>query len=115
MLWLCWLTASAAGIASMFTIVAFIGAERSGWLRALYAGLHRLGWSYATGWIVFACALDYAGPIRAVLSSRALVPLSRLTYCAYLMNGLVELYQAATIRTPKYMSTINMVNGGAAE
>lgn len=108
-LWLCWLTATAAGIASMFSIVAFVGAERSVWLRAAYAGLHRLGWSYATGWIVFACALDFAGPIRSVLSSRALVPLSRLTYCAYLMNGLVELYQASSIRTPKYMSTINMV------
>lgn len=82
----------------------------SAWSRALYAGLHRLGWSYATAWLVLACALGHAGPVRQLLSARALVPLSRLTYCAYLTNGLVELYQAASVRTPKYMSTVNMVS-----
>lgn len=109
-LWLLWLTAIAVGLASMFTIVTFFGTQQSVAVRALYAGLHRLGWSFATAWIVFACALGYAGPLRTFLSSRALVPLSRLTYCAYLTNGLVELYQAASLRTPKYMSTINMVS-----
>lgn len=28
---------------------------------ALYAGLHRFGWSYFTGWLVLACVTGYAG------------------------------------------------------
>lgn len=76
---------------------------------ALYNSLHRLGWSIFTGWFVLACVTSESGPIKSFLSSRALVPLSRLTYCAYLTNGFIELYLAASIRTPKYMSVINLV------
>lgn len=77
--------------------------------RAMYAGLHRFGWSIATSWILLSCAMGYAGPLKKILSARVFVPLSRLTYCAYLMNGLTELYLAGTIRSPKYMSTVNLV------
>lgn len=76
---------------------------------ALYNSLHRLGWSVFTGWIVLACVTSDGGVLKNFLSSRALVPLSRLTYCAYLTNGFIELYLAASIRTPKYMSVINLV------
>lgn len=103
-----WISALVIGFASMFSIVLFFGVEYSPISRALYAALHRLGWSYATSWVLLACILGYAGPIRTVLASPALVPLSRLTYCAYLTNGLVELFQAASIRSPKYMSVMNL-------
>lgn len=76
---------------------------------AFYNSLHRLGWSIFTGWIVLACVTSEDGALKNFLSSRALVPLSRLTYCAYLTNGFIELYLAASIRTPKYMSVINLV------
>ena len=76
---------------------------------ALYNSLHRLGWSVFTGWAVFACVTSESGMIKSFLSSRLLVPLSRLTYCAYLTNGFIELYLAASIRTPKYMSVTNLV------
>ena len=52
----------------------------------------------------------FAGTLKRILSSRALIPISRLTYCAYLTNGLVELYQASTIQTPKYMSIASLVS-----
>lgn len=108
-LWILWVASIVIGIGSMFSIVVFFGTNYSTTIRSLYAGLHRLGWSFATSWILLASVLDYAGPLKSILSSRALVPLSRLTYCAYLSNGLVELYQAGSIRTPKYMSTMNLV------
>lgn len=108
-LWILWVVSIVIGIGSMFSIVAFFGTNYSRTIRSLYAGLHRLGWSFATSWILLATVLDYVGPLKSILSSRALVPLSRLTYCAYLSNGLVELYLAGSIRTPKYMSTINLV------
>lgn len=106
--WFLWTSSSLIGFASMFSIVFFFGVEYPPIWNALYASLHRLGWSYATSWVLLACILGYAGPIRSILSSSALVPLSRLTYCAYLMNGLVELFYSASIRTPKYMSVMNL-------
>lgn len=76
---------------------------------ALYNSLHRFGWSIFTGWMVLACVTSDGGPLRNFLSSRALVPLSRLTYCAYLTNGFIELYLAASIRSPKFMSVTILV------
>lgn len=76
---------------------------------ALYNSLHRLGWSLFTGWMVLACVTSESSALKSFLSSRALVPLSRLTYCAYLTNGFIELYLAASIRTPKFMSVTNLV------
>lgn len=52
----------------------------------------------------------FAGFLNKLLSWRALVPLSRLTYCAYLMNGLIELYALATVRTGRYMSIYTLVS-----
>jgi len=37
-------------------------------------------------WITFACSIGYGGPVDAFLSWKAWMPLSRLTYCAYLMH-----------------------------
>lgn len=124
-LYIGWLTAITVGIASMFSVVIFFDQSYTRLGKSLYAGLHRLGWSFSTSWIILACVLDAAGPLKPILTSRyfewfsrsnftvishllncrVLIPFSRLTYCAYLTNGLVELYQAGTIRVPKYMST----------
>lgn len=76
---------------------------------ALYNSLHRLGWSLFSGWMVLGCVTSESSAVKNFLSSRALVPLSRLTYCGYLTNGFIELYMAASIRSPKYMSITNLV------
>lgn len=76
---------------------------------ALYNSLHRLGWSALASWMLLACVTSEKGWLKTLLSWRALVPISRLTYCAYLTNGFVELYMAASVRSPKYMSVTNLV------
>lgn len=57
----------------------------------------------------FLLVVDFDFDLFLFFNYRVLIPLSRLTYCAYLTNGLVELYQAGTIRVPKYMSTFNLL------
>ena len=64
---------------------------------------------YFSGWLVLACVTSDNGSLKKFLSSQILVPLSRLTYCAYLTNGFIELYLIGSIRTPKYMSVTNLV------
>ncbi|CRK87301.1 CLUMA_CG001103, isoform A [Clunio marinus] len=108
---LLWILTSVIGIYSMYSVTLYyIPTYRYSVLEsALYNSLHRLGWSVFTAWVVFASVTSEDGALKSFLSSRALVPLSRLTYCAYLTNGFIELYMYATIRTPKFMSVTNLL------
>lgn len=77
---------------------------------ALFASFHRLGWSVSNGWLVLACVTGYGGVLSKFLSNRVWVPIARLTYCAYLTNGLVELYLLSISRTQQYMSVATAVS-----
>uniref|UniRef100_A0A182PNQ7 Nose resistant-to-fluoxetine protein N-terminal domain-containing protein n=1 Tax=Anopheles epiroticus TaxID=199890 RepID=A0A182PNQ7_9DIPT len=103
---LCWTVSTLCGCAAMFSLTAFYtGLGTHNYLyNALYASLHRFGWSLSNGWLVLACVTGHGRTLKRLLSWRAFVPISRLTYCAYLMNGLVELYLSASRRTPLYAS-----------
>lgn len=107
-----WTMSTVIGVLSMFVVTIYYHDDYkySSLQSALYASLHRLGWSLSNGWLVLACVMGYGGFLNRLLSSRVLVPISRLTYCAYLTNGFVELYMLATTRTGKYMSVIDLVS-----
>ncbi|XP_049276977.1 nose resistant to fluoxetine protein 6-like [Anopheles funestus] len=103
---LCWIVSTVCGCTAMFSLTAFYTRLGTGnyLYNALYAGLHRFGWSLSNGWLVLACVTGHGRTLKRFLSWRAFVPLSRLTYCAYLTNGLVELYLTASRRTSLYAS-----------
>jgi len=54
-----------------------------------YEAVHRFSWSLSVAWVIFACVNGYGGPVNALLSWRAFIPLSRLTYMTYLIHPLV--------------------------
>lgn len=56
---------------------------------ALYSALSRPLWALATGWMIFACVTKQGGPVAALLGARCFVPLSRLTYPAFLIHPIV--------------------------
>ncbi|CAH1111035.1 unnamed protein product [Psylliodes chrysocephalus] len=105
-----WIFAIICGMASMFSIVIFYDPEHSVNIieNAMYASLHRVSWSLAIGWILLVCITDNAGFINKFLSHKFFIPASRLTYCAYLANGLVEIYSAGIVRQPMYMSIFEL-------
>eukprot|EP00058_Branchiostoma_floridae_P025415 XP_002610905.1 hypothetical protein BRAFLDRAFT_91501 [Branchiostoma floridae] len=49
----------------------------------------RTMFSYAVAWVVFACSVGYGGIITEFLSWSGWVPLSRLTYTAYLVHPII--------------------------
>ncbi|CAO1386214.1 unnamed protein product [Diamesa serratosioi] len=106
-----WLTSIIIGIYSMYSVTLYyIPTYKYTHLEsAMYNSLHRLGWSFFFGWLVLACVTSENGSLKKFLSSQALVPISRLTYCAYLTNGFIELYLLGSIRTPKFMSVTNLL------
>ncbi|XP_049782789.1 nose resistant to fluoxetine protein 6-like [Schistocerca cancellata] len=56
---------------------------------ASYVSLGHTAWCLALAWITIACCAGYGGAVNSLLSFRALYPLSRLTYCAYLVHPLI--------------------------
>ncbi|XP_047103519.1 nose resistant to fluoxetine protein 6-like [Schistocerca piceifrons] len=56
---------------------------------ALYVALSRTAWALGISWIIIACCTNNAGIINSILSFRGWIPLSRLTYCVYLLNPLL--------------------------
>ncbi|KAJ9601024.1 hypothetical protein L9F63_000862 [Diploptera punctata] len=76
----------------------------------IYAGVHRPAWALCISWIAFACIKGYGGPVDAFLSWTLFIPLSRLTYCAYLCHYIFLQYNVASRRTPGYLSDYHIVH-----
>ncbi|XP_063906945.1 nose resistant to fluoxetine protein 6-like isoform X2 [Zophobas morio] len=53
---------------------------------AFYASLGHTAWGVALAWITVACCSGYGGPLGALFKFKLFLPLSRLTYCAYLVH-----------------------------
>lgn len=76
---------------------------------AFYNATSRTAWGIAVAWVVFACASGYGGPVNALLSWKGIIPLSRLTYCAYLVHPIVMFTYFYSRRTLVHYYDINMV------
>ncbi|XP_064631137.1 nose resistant to fluoxetine protein 6-like [Lineus longissimus] len=55
----------------------------------VWRGLKRWWWNVGVAWIIYACSTGNGGWMTALLSWRALIPLSRLTFCAYLIHPVI--------------------------
>jgi len=84
--------------------VFFTDAERS-----LYSACHRFVWGAAVAWVIYACHYKRGGIINTILSWPVWVPLSRLTFAAYLMH--MEVIYTFTLlkETPIHYQTTEIV------
>ncbi|CAH1956134.1 unnamed protein product [Acanthoscelides obtectus] len=55
---------------------------------AFYMGTSRVLWGIGISWILIACCTGNAPLLNKFLSFKGFIPLSRMTYCAYLLNPL---------------------------
>ncbi|XP_059480957.1 nose resistant to fluoxetine protein 6-like [Neocloeon triangulifer] len=108
---ICWWSLSALPAASMLSAWIFYlpGREYIALEAAVYGALHRVGWSLGISWIVFAVCTGGKGVVNLMLSMKPVIALSRLTYCAFLCHGALQLYSVATIRVPVYMSIFSLL------
>ncbi|XP_046748813.1 uncharacterized protein LOC124412735 [Diprion similis] len=77
----------------------------------LYAALLRPCWSIAIAWIIYACIHGHGGPITRFLSLPFFLPLSRLTYCIYLVHFVVQLAKNSASQLPTLFSNFVLFNG----
>ncbi|KAB0800340.1 hypothetical protein PPYR_06080 [Photinus pyralis] len=76
---------------------------------AFYASLGHTAWGLAIAWITIACSTGYGGPIDSVLSFRGIYPLSRLTYCAYLIHPVIMCITSFEMDGPFHLHQIIML------
>ncbi|XP_066247299.1 nose resistant to fluoxetine protein 6-like [Euwallacea similis] len=56
---------------------------------AFYVALGHTAWALSLAWITVACCSGYGGPFNVLLSCKFFLPLSRLTYGAYLVHPIL--------------------------
>ncbi|XP_065828521.1 nose resistant to fluoxetine protein 6-like [Oscarella lobularis] len=71
-------------------------------LSVMYLTFSTFLWGLALAILVFMCYTGHGGVINAILSWGGWIPLSRLTYSAYLVHPLVLTYIALSARSPVY-------------
>ena len=77
----------------------------------MYASCYRFVWACALAWLLFACHNKLGGPVNAILSWRVWVPLSRMTYAAYLVHVVVTLYFLSVRHAPYHYQDSTAVAG----
>ncbi|XP_076232881.1 nose resistant to fluoxetine protein 6-like [Calliopsis andreniformis] len=72
---------------TMLSIVyGLYGNTFSPFMSVAYTALSHSAWAISIAWILIACVTGHGGMINKILSWKYLYPLSRLTYCAYLIH-----------------------------
>ncbi|KAH7932223.1 hypothetical protein HPB51_029456 [Rhipicephalus microplus] len=101
----CWTLSVVAALTVLYSVFDWNsrGSYVLAWV-STYAGLHRLAWGLAVSWVVFVCATGQAALVNRLLSLDVFVPLSRLTYCGYLVQMLVISTRLVTLRHSVYFT-----------
>lgn len=78
-------------------------------MTALYVSLGHTAWGVALIWITLSCCWGYATPINNILSYQAIFPLSRLSYCAYLLHPVVMMATSFQMEAPMHLQHVIVV------
>ena len=104
-----WLASIAIGISAVYGLYGgFQGRVLTGAENILYNMLARSGWGVALAIVLFACHHGYGGPINSFLSMPFWIPLSRLTYTAYLMHPIVLFAIVSSERDTFYYTDVTI-------
>lgn len=70
---------------------------------SVYAALGHTAWAIAVAFIVIQCCTGSARAINSLLSLRLMYPLSRLTYCAYLVHPVIMMITCTQMDGPLHL------------
>ncbi|KDR21236.1 Nose resistant to fluoxetine protein 6 [Zootermopsis nevadensis] len=106
-----WVSTTMAFVYSLFGVITFQhpNYEVLAVSDALYNSTYHAFWSLGVGWIIIACESNYGGVIHSMLSWKLFQPLSRLTFCMYLVHMPLMASKAFMTRVPIYSSGINVL------
>lgn len=107
MVWTGWTVTGAI----MFVLVfGLYNVELSPLVAAFYSSFSHSLWALAHAWITIACSTGYGWLIDKALSAPIIYPVSRVTYCAYLVHPMVIRYFTLTSDIPMHLGTATVSN-----
>ncbi|KRY75622.1 Nose resistant to fluoxetine protein 6 [Trichinella pseudospiralis] len=109
---LCWIACTGTALLVLFGLYDYSKSfEITYAAKLMYGGLARIAWATVLAWITFACTAGYAAPLNDFLSWKIWIPLSRLTYSAYLVHPiLIRCYYASQNRPLHYNNNYQMAH-----
>ncbi|XP_042912018.1 nose resistant to fluoxetine protein 6 [Parasteatoda tepidariorum] len=85
-LWIGWLLAIPVGL---YCVYGLYHQTPNLVAASFFNALTRTGYGLSLSWLIFVCISGQAGVVDKILSYKLFIPLSRLTYCAYLIHVIV--------------------------
>lgn len=106
-----WLGAAGVACAIVYGLYGPIKQDNplSNDVSALYNATHRTMWGICICWVIIACATGNGGYINTLLSWKGLIPLSRLTYCAYLVHPSIMYLYYNSIRKQTELTDLTCI------
>ncbi|XP_071147457.1 O-acyltransferase like protein-like [Mytilus edulis] len=107
-----WSLATAMGLGLVYCTYSEYkegGTEWSRDFRAAYESLGRPLWAACVAWVVFACHNGNGGVVNSLLSWKGLIPLSRLSYAAYLVHPIMMMIHVYSKRALVYISDYEII------
>ncbi|OWF41722.1 nose resistant to fluoxetine protein 6-like [Mizuhopecten yessoensis] len=106
----CWLVAAAVAMSVVYGLYDPVnGHPLSIEVSALYNTTNRIAWGASLCWVIFACATGNGGYVNTLLSWKAFIPLSRLTYCGYLIHPIIMFAFYFSHQTPIHFDIFTMI------
>lgn len=76
---------------------------------SFYNALNRTGFAIGLAWIIYVCLIGQGGIVNRILSYKFFIPLSRLTYTAYLIHPMIMTGYFTSLRAPILFNHPTMV------
>ncbi|KDR17635.1 nose resistant to fluoxetine protein 6-like [Zootermopsis nevadensis] len=99
----------ALSIGMTFILVHGLYGDLGPVMSAAYVALSHTAWAIAVAWIVVACSTGNGGYVNKLLSSKFLYPLSRISYCAYLVHPLIMISVIMHMDSPVHLGRATMI------
>ncbi|XP_024885390.1 nose resistant to fluoxetine protein 6-like [Temnothorax curvispinosus] len=110
---LCWCLAI---LCKVFVLFLSYNRHISVLATSIYVALNRTLWAICIACIIIACSTKHEGIVNRLLSFKGWIPLSRLTYCAYLINPVIiqsiHLYSETSIHfefLPRFVMAVGYI------
>uniref|UniRef100_A0A0K0EV77 Nose resistant to fluoxetine protein 6 (inferred by orthology to a C. elegans protein) n=1 Tax=Strongyloides venezuelensis TaxID=75913 RepID=A0A0K0EV77_STRVS len=110
-IYLCWCLSTSMGFYSVFGMYPYSSTgEITKFHLIFYTLFGGPMFSLSLGWVIFACSTGNGGIVKKILGWKAFVPLSKLTFCTYLMHPIVlQLYNFSRPHPFHFTSTFQML------
>lgn len=76
---------------------------------AIFDSFSRLLWSVAIAFIIYICITNNGGSVNKFLSSPIWKPLSKLSFCIYVLHYVIQLLKMGQNRTTTYVDNFSLV------